>query len=218
MPEASLVIIFVTSLLVGFSGALIPGPLFTLNISESIRKGYKVGPTLVAGHALAEITLLIALGAGLNQLINNKYVIAAIGLLGGLFLMWMASGIMRSSFKARVIAVEDAPRGSTYSSLVVAGILTSVFNPGWIVWWATVGSAYMLWSLKAGIVGVASFFSGHILSDAVWYISTSALAASGRRIMSIRIYRSILFACGIFLVFLGGYFIYGSIKGWLSLF
>jgi hypothetical protein len=36
--------IFLTSLLVGFSGALMPGPVFAVTVSESPRRGARTGP------------------------------------------------------------------------------------------------------------------------------------------------------------------------------
>ncbi len=47
MPEATLWVIFTTAFLIGLSGALLPGPLLTVAISESARQGFWTGPLLV---------------------------------------------------------------------------------------------------------------------------------------------------------------------------
>ena len=90
--------------------------------------------------------------------------------------------------------------------LILTGALATISNPYWFIWWATIGTTYTVWSLKMGISGVASFFSGHILGDLVWYALVSLIIASGRRILSNTIYRGLLIACGIGLLALGGYF------------
>ncbi len=46
--------IFATSFAVALSGALMPGPLLTVTISESARRGARVGPQIIAGLAVLE--------------------------------------------------------------------------------------------------------------------------------------------------------------------
>jgi len=86
----------------------------------------------------------------------------------------------------------------------VVGQATLVF---WLVWWATVGATYVLWSLAAGAIGVVVFYLGHILSDLGWYSMVSLVVARGRRLMSQRIYRGLLLVCGVALIGLGVYFL-----------
>ena len=57
--------IFVTSFVVALSGALMPGPLFTVTVSESSRRGAGAGPLLILGHGILELTLAAALMLGL---------------------------------------------------------------------------------------------------------------------------------------------------------
>ena len=61
MPEASLPVIFITSLFVGFSGALSPGPLLVLDIREAMRLGFRAGPLISLGHALLELLVVVGL-------------------------------------------------------------------------------------------------------------------------------------------------------------
>src|SRR4030065_277109 len=95
---------------------------------------------------------------------------------------------------------------------VLAGILVSLSNPYWLLWWATVGSSYVVWAMGVGIVGLIAFYSGHILSDLSWYSLVSLLVASGRKIVRDKVYRGLLLACGIFLLGLGGYFVFSGIR------
>jgi hypothetical protein len=61
----SLLALFFSSFGVGFSGALMPGPLLTVDIAESTRKGFWTGPIVTAGHAIAELVVVILLAVGL---------------------------------------------------------------------------------------------------------------------------------------------------------
>jgi threonine/homoserine/homoserine lactone efflux protein len=100
---------------------------------------------------------------------------------------------------------------------VLAGVLVSLSNPYWTLWWATVGLGYIVLSLKQGTAGLVSFFSGHILSDLAWYSLVAGAVAGGRRFLTPAVYRGILVCCGAFLIFLGGSFIYMGAAGRVTL-
>ena len=216
MPEATILVIFFTSLVVGYSGSLMPGPLLTLNITESAKRGFWAGPLLVSGHAVAELAIAMALAVGLARLIGETIIGAIVGLLGGLFLLWMGYSIIRSVLSKSVTLSMSKESGSASMHPVLAGIFVSVANPFWVLWWATIGSAYVLWSLQLGAAGLLSFWSGHILSDLTWYSFVAFVIATGRRFIKDSIYRGLLLVCGIFLVGLAVYFVFFGIRALLS--
>ena len=51
----NILLVFFSSFVLALSGALVPGPLFTLTVSESLRRGAKAGPLIILGHGLLEI-------------------------------------------------------------------------------------------------------------------------------------------------------------------
>jgi threonine/homoserine/homoserine lactone efflux protein len=237
MSAAALAAIFVTSFGVGFTGALMPGPLTTVAVRESMQRGFWAGPLLAAGHSLIELALVIALALGLSRFLVEDPVKAGVGIAGGLFLLWMGLYILSrppeqpapldhppssnnpgpaaysNSWRRRWLlpltggrsASESLPRVAAV--LMSAAILVSVFNPGWVAWWASVGSAFISQSLEQGAAGVASFYVGHILSDILWLTLLAFVLASGRRMMSGLVYRGIVVVCGLFLLGLGAYFL-----------
>ena len=90
---------------------------------------------------------------------------------------------------------------------MAAGVLLSLLNPYWSIWWATVGLLYITQALQGGTGVVAAFYSGHILADLAWYSLVAALLAGGRRFVSRKVYAGVLLVCSLFLVGLGVYFI-----------
>lgn len=180
---------------IGLSGALMPGPMLSVCIAESYKKGFWAGPLIVLGHSLPEFALMVLFSLGLNRFIKNDTVIGVIGIVGGLFLGWLAVRIfieVRQGITIDLTAREDIGWGP-----VVAGVWTSVSNPGWIVWWATIGARYILLSLDHGIVGLAFFFVGHVMADLVWYSLVSFLVSRGRGRISDRVYHVVLFVCSL---------------------
>ncbi len=217
MAVAPILIIFANSFLVGFSGAISPGPLLAYNIKETVRIGFIAGPLVVAGHSLLELVTVAALAFGLAQVLDSDPVVAAIGLLGGGFLLWMSWGLLRNPSKnAPFLPGRGAPLSSVSLKPVIGGVLVSLSNPFWALWWLTVGAALITRSLEAGLVGLASFYLGHILSDLAWYGFVSGAVTSGKRFLSQNVYRGIILVCGSFLGLLGVYFVVTGIRllGW----
>ena len=71
----SLAGIFITSFLVGLSGALMPGPVLTVTISQVASRGFLAGPLIVLGHGILELSLVAAVTLGLGRFITAEPVI-----------------------------------------------------------------------------------------------------------------------------------------------
>ncbi len=198
-----LVTIFATSFVIALSGALMPGPLLTVTLSESARRGFVAGPLIVLGHGILELILVLLLLLGLAPVLNNNYVVGGVGLVGAVVLVWMAVGMIRS---LPSLSLQRVATGNQGTHPVWAGILMSLANPYWTIWWATIGLGYILYSLKLGLLGVTAFFIGHILADLLWYAAVSFTVAHGRRFMSDRIYKGIIACCAVALLVFGLYF------------
>ncbi|MEK7681653.1 MAG: LysE family transporter [Chloroflexota bacterium] len=215
MADATLALIFGTSFVVGLSGAISPGPLLTLDIREAARRGFWAGPLIVLGHGILELVLVVALALGLSQFLDQRSLVAVVSVLGGLFLVWLGVQLVRrpGGLPLTPAPLCGGPNGGG-RNLVLAGALVSLANPYWSLWWATIGLGYLVWALRSGVAGLASFFSGHILADLAWFGLVALAVASGRRLVSDAVYRGVSIACGAFMVVLGLYFI-GSGTGLL---
>ncbi len=203
--------IFASSFVIALSGAMMPGPLLTATISESSQRGFIMGPLLIVGHGILEIALVTAMLLGLAPFLQQPEVFVATALGGAAILLWMAFSMFRS-LPALHLFCEGGRRRRNHP--VVSGILMSVANPYWIIWWATIGLGYILYSWQFGLWGVAFFFTGHILADLVWYTLVAAAVAGGRRFMTDRIYRNLIAGCAVFLVLFAGYFVYTGYQKW----
>jgi len=201
--------IAVTSFLLGLSGAMMPGPLLTVTISESVRRGAWAGPVLIAGHALLEGTLILALLFGLDKILQAPLAFAVISFAGGLILVWMGRGMLRTLPQ---LTLDLRPAQETGLHPVVAGVMVSVANPYFTLWWATVGLGYLLIAEEVGRTGVAVFYVFHVLSDLVWYSLISGTATFGRRFLNDRAYRLLVGSCALFIISFGFYFIYRGIE------
>jgi threonine/homoserine/homoserine lactone efflux protein len=201
--------IFFSSFVIALSGALMPGPLLTATISESSRRGFLAGPLLIVGHGILELLLLVTLVLGMAPFLQRDDVFVIVAISGGFILLWMAVGMFRAlptlslSMKAG-----EMKRGS----LVIDGILFSVSNPYWFIWWATIGFGYVLYSWRFGMAGIAFFFTGHILADLIWYSTVSAAVGKGRSLFTDRFYRGLIGSCAVVLILFAMYFFYAGVQ------
>lgn len=207
-----LLFLFWSAFVIGFSGAMAPGPVLTTTISEVMKRGFKAGPLIVAGHAILEILLLAAVVAGLGVWITRETTMAVLGVGGGLLLVLMGGQMALTAGRTadQALGAGGDPKTAVRGPML-AGIVTSISNPYWAIWWATIGLNFASLALRRGGLGLASFYTGHILSDLTWYTVVSSAVASGRRVCPPWFYRLLVVVCGLALVVLGGRFFFGAL-------
>jgi threonine/homoserine/homoserine lactone efflux protein len=211
-------LIFLSSLMVGFSGAIVPGPMFTMIITNSTSKGFRSAVFTIIGHAFIELIILILFLAGLLQYLNNVIVIKVIGIAGGGALLYLAYDLINSSLRNKLkIDYNKEDTGNNKSKINInspffQGMFVSVINPYWYVWWVTVGAAFLINSIKYGTLGVCLFYVGHISSDFIWYLVIGFLVSKGRKYFNRKVYKIIFILCGLFLIYLGVKFIIDFIE------
>ncbi len=199
--------IFFSSFVIALSGALMPGPLLSVTIAESPRRGVSTGPTVIIGHALLELTVVLALLSGLAPLLLRDEIFISIAFVGGGLLLYMAVSMFRQL--PTLTLEQEAPEGGG-RNLVLAGITLSAANPYFVLWWTTVGFGYILYSATFGLAGIVSFFAGHILADFCWYAAVSYGICKGRHFLGDRGYRRICGGCALFLALFSCYFFYSG--------
>lgn len=204
--------VFLSAFITGFSGAMMPGPMLGVTIEGSLKKGAKAGPVVVLGHGALEFMLVMAMALGLKDFFASPRVAGMIGLIGGAFLMWMGFDMAKSAVR-NTVSIQNGAKGRfEVQNLALAGALVSITNPYFIMWWATTGMEMIRQAYVLGWWGVMFFYIGHILSDFTWYSAVSIGIARGKKILSNNLYRWIIFALGLFLIGFSLYFIYGGIK------
>lgn len=226
----NLLLIFATSYLVALSGALMPGPMFTVTVKESLLRGGRAGFLIVGGHGLAEIFLLGLFALGLSQVLQALWISAVVGIGGGAVLLLMGAGILRSALSAQdylelqekeAFGAREGSGSRRFGSSLRPfgeGIIVSLANPTWILWWFSIGVLYVTQALRYGWLGLFAFYSGHILADLSWYVFVSCTVAAGKKFLSPAVYRGILACCGAFLVLLALFFGYQGVRAALNFF
>ena len=100
-------------------------------------------------------------------------------------------------------------KGNSY----VGGILVSLSNPFWTIWWAGTGFLLMM---RFNItllspIEMLLFFLGHELGDIVWYLPISIFVYYGGKSLNPKIYKYVLIVCGIFMIVFGIYLTFDTV-------
>jgi threonine/homoserine/homoserine lactone efflux protein len=205
MPTGSFPAIFLFAFLISLGAVVSPGPVSAAIISEAPRRGWAVGPLVASGHALMELlfTLLIALGlsAGLARPGLQRLIAAG----GGLLLLYIGGTYLSSLARGRIALPQADPAlpGKSLGALLALGVATTLANPFWYAWWATVVPGYLAEAQAMGTASIAAFYLGHISADFTWDTLLSTAASKGRRLLSDRGYRVLIGAMAAFMIYLG---------------
>ena len=203
----TMALIFSGSFTLALSGALMPGPLLTVTIAESARRGFLAGPLLMTGHALLEFMLVLAIIKGLGPYLNAPVTMGIVAFIGGGVLIWMGVNMIRTAGNLTLNTENTGASSVQTPHPFLVGILASISNPYWTIWWVTIGMAYLMAAIKFGYLGVIVFFLGHISADFVWYCMVSYGISRGKKILKDKILQMMIRICGVFLLGFGAWFL-----------
>ncbi len=190
---------------ISLSGVIMPGPIF----ATTVAKGYqdpRAGLKISAGHAVVEIPLMVAIFLGFEVVLKDPSVIAAIGIIGGAFLLYMGISMLRTKTEGELV------QGSKLGPFA-AGITLTAVNPYFLLWWATVGASLIGIASGYGLIMLPLFAAVHLACDLGWLQFVSFSVNRSRHFLTGRRYRILFAGCGAVLVFFALYFMTSSIGG-----
>lgn len=196
--DGGLAVFLLSAFVISLSGVMVPGPVFAVTITKG-RESPFAGTWIAVGHGLVEIPLMILIQAGVARFLASEAAQMVIGVVGGLFLLWMGAGMLRPP-----VAPTSTSRRPT--SPVLAGLLTTVGNPYFFLWWVTVGSLLISRSLAFGVLGFVALAIVHSLCDFGWETIVSAVTYRSRKLWNPVVHRVVFALCGLTLIGFGMYF------------
>jgi threonine/homoserine/homoserine lactone efflux protein len=187
---------------------MMPGPLFAVTI-EKAAKRKNAGLLISIGHGIVEFPLMFLIYIGLTQFVIPDSVQITVGLVGGLLMIYMGLKVLRNRNKT------DAKTETSKQDSLVAGVWTTAANPGFILWWLTIGTTLILNAKLFGLIGFSVFTVVHWLADFVWYTVVAVAIFKSRRFWTPKTHQAIVIFCFAILVGFGAYF-FGSAL-WLAI-
>lgn len=196
--------------MLSLSGVMAPGPVTAVALDRGKRAPY-AGLFISLGHGIIEIPLMIVLYWGIGFIFEIPLIQKSIYLFGAVFLFLMSLQIIRSISSP----IEKNPAARS-SSNIRAGVLLSLANPHFFVWWATIGTALILRSFEYGVIFFIIFAAVHWGCDIIWLLFVSFFSYKTHRTFGkkFRIFLSI--ACFCLLIGFSAFFLSQFVRLLLS--
>ena len=192
--------------LISFSGAMQPGPV-TATVIKMGASNRWAGTLLAIGHGIIEFPLMVIIILGMGKYFQMQKVQIAIGLAGGVFLIFMAIQTF-TSLKSQINTNSKAMKGKP----VAAGIILTASNPYFLIWWTTVGLRLAQDAKDFGIWAFAIFAVVHWSVDLIWLQLLSWASCKGSVLLGREGFTKVLAFCGVMLMAFGLWFICGALK------
>jgi threonine/homoserine/homoserine lactone efflux protein len=189
---------------VSLSGVMMPGPVTAAAIAMGARNRW-AGALMAVGHGIVEFPLIVLITLGMKEIIESTPIKIVIALAGGAFLIIMAARMLKNlkdANKPQVTVSKSAP--------LLAGVILSVGNPYFFIWWATVGLALATTATGLGVWAFALFALVHWLCDLVWLEALSWASFKGSVLLSPCRQRIVLVVCAMVIFGFGLLFIAGA--------
>lgn len=193
---------------ISLSGVLMPGPVFAVTIALGFKERLS-GWKIALGHVCVEIPTIVAIYFGLSLFLKDDLVFAVIGLLGGALLLYMGYDVVRT--RQEILASCDLK----YSDPFWAGVMTTASNPGWLIWWATVGAALTTTAITFGLWMLPLFIVTHVVCDFLWegFVGMTIFDTKGK--WSTNWHRRVIAGSGLLMVVFALMFIYDALTALL---
>jgi threonine/homoserine/homoserine lactone efflux protein len=200
--KMALVLFLIQVFVISISGAMQPGPVTATAITMGTRNRW-AGSLVAVGHGIVEFPLMILIIYGLGTIFQKTSAQIVIGVTGGLVLVYMAYGMFKTAshpVETQAVAKKDKP--------VWAGVVLTVSNPYFLVWWATVGLGLATTATKYGMYGFALFAVVHWLVDLLWVTALSFASFHGTTLFGPKVQKRVMQVCAGAMLFFGLFFLY----------
>ena len=201
--------IFTTGIVFGLSAGLTPGPLMTLVITETLKRGVAAGVRIAVAPLITDPLIILGSIVLLATFAHAMAFIGVVALLGGLFIAWMA-------YQNITFTGVDARTAPPQISQLRTGIIANLLNPNPYLFWLTVGGPLILKTSRHGLISAALFltlFYGCLVGSK---ILVAVAVGRSRQFLQSRVYIWIIRFLGILLGIFAWFFLKEGLRylGW----
>ncbi|NLF29788.1 MAG: LysE family transporter [Planctomycetes bacterium] len=186
---------------VSLTGVMAPGAMTAAALAAGTRRRH-AGAMIAVGHGIVELPLIVLLIGGVRLWLERAAVRGAIGLAGGVIMLWMALGLLRA-LRGPALQADAVPQRRP----VRAGIVLTATNPFFLLWWATVGLTLAADAARLGAAAFALFALVHWVCDLLWLEILTLASFSGARLLGPSAQKAILLVCGAGMAWFGAQFV-----------
>lgn len=186
----------------GLASGLSPGPLLTYTIVATLRGGWRAGVSVGSAPLLTDAPI-IALALLILRLLP-AWALDALGVVGGIFLIYLGIGTIRSARHTEVVAEE---LNVDIRKELGRGVLVNFLNPNPYLFWGTVGGPLLVRAYQTYVLDAVLFLLVFYALLVGSHVGLAVLVHRQRHVLEGAWYRRTLWALGGILIVFGVRFI-----------
>jgi threonine/homoserine/homoserine lactone efflux protein len=195
--------LIILTIIISASGALSPGPLTVATVAVSLKRNWKVGVLTALGHMTVEIPYIIILILIYEQIkifLQNFIVKVFFLTFILIFILMFAFFIIRESLSKVKIEMKIE---KIYHPFLI-GVIFSILNPYFLLWWVTVGFVLIKIIIESGnlLLFFTIMYIAHVWLDYAWLTGLASVASLSTNFLGSKGHRIIMFCLGVFLIYL----------------
>lgn len=188
------------------SGALAPGPLSMATLGAGLKRGWRAGLYAATGHLIVELPIFFSIAVGLLTIESIVEIESVLLGIGGSYLIYIGYTQARMS-DVEFRALEEARHP------ILIGMMFSLFNPYFILWWVALGSVFIYDSIKLlGFYSLPLVYVAHVWMDYAWLTLLSFIAGEGATRFGGRLIRYVNIVLGLLLIGMGISFLLSALN------
>ncbi len=218
MDPTTLPAVIVSAFFVTFATVIVPSPSTIAASRYAVTQGTRAAAACLSAVVFLDILVFLGLALGLQPLLRRIGGSHYFPLIAGFFLVIAGVGMVVLAPKNvdRMVTPKGRAFAQKEQSLhgpFVAGLLIPFANPGYWIWWTTVGTAFIHAARHWGRLGLTLLLASFITGVIAWYIPLLWALHRGREIFSPTAQKRLLVILGIAMVGFGAYLLLRSFQG-----
>jgi len=194
----------ISGFILGLSG-LIPGPLFTLVVSETLKHGIKEGVKISVSPLITDLPIILITILILSKLSGIDHVLGIIAFAGSAYLIYLAFESM--SFKG-IGPVSDGQKSHSMRK----GIIANLLNPSPYIFWFSVGAPTIVKAFNESIISAALFLATFYLTLVGSKVIIAFITGKSKDFLSSRYYIYLIRFLGVVLLSFAIFFIRSGLQ------
>ena len=182
----------ISGFLLGLSG-LIPGPLFTLVVFETLKHGVKEGIKVSASPLITDLPIILVTLLIFSRLSGIDSLLGIIAFTGSAFLIYLS--FESFSFKGSVTDLGDRK-----SHAIKKGIIANLLNPSPYIFWFSIGAPTVVKAYNEGILYAAVFMMVFYLTLVGSKVIVALITGKSKNFLSSKYYLYLIRFLGIVLL------------------
>lgn len=218
MELSSLPAIVVSAFFVSFATVVVPSPSTLAASRYAVTQGTRAAAACLSAVVMLDIVVFLALALGLQPWLRSiggsQYMPPIAGTL--LVIAGIAMIIAAPKDVSRLVSERGkkfADREQALHGPFISGLVIPLANPGYWIWWTTVGTAFIHASRHWGRLGLTFVLLAFLSGVLSWYLPLLYALNRGRQVFSPTAQQRLLTIVGIAMIGFGLFLLWHTFTG-----